>query len=234
MQAVILCAGKGSRMKDLTKELPKPLLKVQNKSLLLCKMESLPHTITEIILIIGYKGEKIKEAFGEEFNSIPIRYVEDKTLTGTAHALWNAKEILRGRFLVMMGDDLYAKKDLESCSKFDFSIVCKISEINETGSRITKTNDGRLENFVTQEKYLQSHTDGGLIFTGLYSLTVDIFKYEPVKMKTKEEWGLPQTLLVASRDYPITIIETEAWVSITDPGDLTLAETLRLSERIQY
>jgi glucose-1-phosphate thymidylyltransferase len=216
-------------MKDLTKELPKPLLEVNSKSLLLRKMESLPQSITEIILIIGYKGEKIIERFGNSFNGIPITYIEDKTLTGTAHALWNAKELLCGRFLVMMGDDLYARKDLEACSKIDFSIVCKRAAQNEAGSRITKTTDGRLENFVTQEKYLQSHTDGGLIFTGLYSLTVDIFNYEPVKMKTKEEWGLPQTLLVVSNKHPVTIIETDDWISITDPEDLVRTEKTLLS-----
>ena len=229
MQAVILCAGKGIRMKDLTKELPKPLLEVNSKSLLLRKMESLPQSISEIILIIGYKGEKIIKTFGNSFNEIPITYIEDKTLTGTAHALWSAKEILRGRFLVMMGDDLYAKKDLEACSRFDFSIVCKRAVQDETGSRITKTPDGRLENFVTQESYLQSHTDDGLIFTGLYSLTVSIFNHEPVKMKTKDEWGLPQTLLVANREYPVTIIETDDWISITCPEDIVLAETVRFS-----
>jgi len=227
MQAVILCAGKGIRMKDLTKELPKPLLEVNSKSLLLRKMESLPQSISEIILIIGYKGEKIIKTFGNSFNEIPITYIEDKTLTGTAHALWSAKEILRGRFLVMMGDDLYAKKDLEACSKFDFSIVCKRAVPDETGSRITKTSDGRLKNFVTQESYTQSHTDAGLIFTGLYSLTADIFNHKPVKMRTRDEWGLPQTLLVASREHPVTIIETNAWISITDPKDLVIAENVR-------
>lgn len=220
MQAVILCAGKGTRMGDLTQEIPKPLLTIHGKSLLEYKLRSLPDVINEIILIIGYKGEKIRETLGNSFRGIPITYIEDKTLTGTAHALWNAKEILQGRFLVMMGDDIYDKTTLKACTQYDFSIACKVAERNESGSRVTFNNTGTVENFVTHDTYKASHEDGGLVFTGLYSLTTDIFKYSPVKLKTKEEWGLPQTLLSTAKDHTIVVVQTNFWKSITEPKDL--------------
>lgn len=219
MQAVILCAGKGVRMGELTRDLPKPLLRIGEKTLLEYKLNNLPKEIHEIILIIGYKGEKIKEAFGDTFYGIPIRYVEDLTITGTAHALWHAKAVLQGRFVVMMGDDIYSTKAIQGCARHDFSIACKKGTREEPGSRIVMA-DNNLTDFVTHKKYQTTRDDGGLIFTGLYSLTTDIFNYQPVKLETKEEWGLPQTLLKAAKDHPVVIVETDFWISINDPDDL--------------
>jgi UDP-N-acetylglucosamine diphosphorylase / glucose-1-phosphate thymidylyltransferase / UDP-N-acetylgalactosamine diphosphorylase / glucosamine-1-phosphate N-acetyltransferase / galactosamine-1-phosphate N-acetyltransferase len=223
MQAVILCAGKGTRMGELTRDLPKPLLSISNKTLLEHKLERLPDVVTEIILIVGYLGDKIREKIGNEFKGKPVHYIEDTCLTGTAHALWQAKDMLKGRFLVMMGDDIYDTKTLEACAQHDFSLACVALDRETTGSRILIEN-GRLTGFVTHKHYLTLRPDGGQVFTGLYSLTTDIFNYEPVKLELKDEWGLPQTLLVAAKDHPVTIVETNFWISINSPEDLLKAE----------
>src|SRR5437773_1914053 len=102
MQAVILCSGHGTRMGELTKDTPKPLLKIKGKTLLEYKLERLPEVVDEIILNIGYLGGKIKAEIGPNFNGKKVTYVEDKFIQGTAKALWQAKDILRGRFLVIM------------------------------------------------------------------------------------------------------------------------------------
>lgn len=230
MQAVILSAGKGTRMGNLTDRTPKPLLKIEGKNLLEHKFDVLPKYITEIVLVIGHMGEHIKNYFKDSYNGIPIQYVVDTTLTGTAHALWQAKDVLEKRFLVMMGDDLYDKKSLEECSQYDFSIACKPANTEEDGSRVIINEHGEPIQFITHEKYKATHNDGGLIFTGLYSLTTDIFQYEPIKMKTKEEWSLPSTLLSAGRDHSIKIIETDFWMSVNSPHELQKAERYFLNK----
>ena len=93
--------------------------------------------------------------------------------------------------------------------------------------------NGRLIDFVTHKQYLKIRNDGGLIFTGLYSLNTDIFNYEPVKLETKEEWGLPQTVLGLAKDNDIAIIETDFWIPITQPDDIKTAET-KLDKSLQY
>lgn len=225
MQCVILCAGKGTRMGEITKDTPKPLVKVLGDSLLEHKLKILPNSITEIIIVIGYMGEKIKEEIGESFNKIPIKYIEDKLLTGTAHALWQTEELLNDRFIVMMGDDIYHAKSIEELLKGEeLSILGKIAHTKEPGSRIVKNQDGYLESFSSLEEYSKTMDDGGLIFTGLYSLTKDIFKYEPVKLETKDEWGLPQTLLKLAEDKNVQIIETNFWLPVGTPEELAEAE----------
>ena len=67
MQAVIMAGGKGTRLAALTKdEIPKPMVPVAGKPLLLWQVERLKENeITDIIMVIGHLGDKIKEYFGD-------------------------------------------------------------------------------------------------------------------------------------------------------------------------
>lgn len=113
MQAVILAAGVGIRMRPLTETVPKPLLKVAGKPLIEYTLAALPNEIDEVIIVIGYLGEQIIKHFGESFDGKKIRYVKQKNLEGTARALFEAREFITDRFLVLMSDDIYSKNDIE-------------------------------------------------------------------------------------------------------------------------
>ncbi len=226
MQAVILCAGKGTRMGDLSKEIPKPLIKFGGKSLLEYKLEALPEIIDEVILVIGHLGNKIREEVGEKYGNKKVTYIEDKLLTGTAHALWQCKDVLKDKFLVMMGDDIYKKDAIEGCLKEDLAIACIKADRETTGSRVLLRESGQPADFVTHKMYLTLREDGGLIFTGLYMLTREIFDYEPVKLDTKDEWGLPQTLLRLAQDKEVNIVETNFWLPVGTPEELLRAEEM--------
>ena len=80
MQLVILAAGRGKRMKTLTENMPKPMLTVLGNDLLEHKISILPKEIDEVIIVIGYLGEKIKKHFGTNFKGKKISYVEQKEL----------------------------------------------------------------------------------------------------------------------------------------------------------
>jgi len=220
MQAVILAAGKGTRMEHLTKELPKPLLRYGGKSLLQHKIEDLPDTINEIVIVIGYLGENIKSELGDSYNNKKICYVEDKEINGTAMALWQAKDLLKENFLVIMGDDIYSKESFLNASKETWSITVKKIPREDPASRIELDKDGKLIGFLVADKYRAKYDDGGYAFTGLYSLNKKIFNYPMVKMDMKDEWGLPHTLLKAVPDIDLKILETEHWRQITSPKDL--------------
>lgn len=220
MQAVILAAGRGTRMKDLTKETPKPLLKHKGKSLLEWKLENLPEKITEVIIVVGYLKEKIISHIGSKHCGKKITYIEDTKLTGTGTALWQAKDALCGSFLVMMGDDIYSKEALTNASEENWSITIQEVHRDNNSSRIVLNENNQLEDFITSEKYRERYSDNGFAFTGLYSLSEDIFNYPLIKLKTKEEWGLPQTLLNASKDFQIKLLETTEWRQITSPDNL--------------
>src|SRR3989344_3161993 len=148
MQAVILAAGKGTRMGDLTNGTPKPLLKVLGKTLLERKLDELPSKIDEIIIVVGYHGEQIIDSLGETYKDKKISYVWQKELKGTGHALWQAKDLLKGRFLVLMGDDIYCKEDIDACLKEDWAVLVKEVKFLEAGGRVVLNSDGSLKDII--------------------------------------------------------------------------------------
>lgn len=220
MQAIILSAGKGTRMGEMAKYVPKVLLEYKNKTLLEWKLGIMPENISEIVVVIGPYGNLIKDKFGKSYNGKKITYITENESKGTGFALWKAREVLEGKFLVMMGDDLYSKESLEKACESNWSITVKKVEREHEGSRIELDENGNLIGFLTADQYREKYTDGGFVFTGLYSIDTEIFDYPLVKMKTKEEWGLPQTLLQVLPNKKIKILETDFWKQISKPEDL--------------
>src|SRR3989304_9455125 len=86
---VILAAGRGNRMEPLSSKLPKPLLPIGNKPLIVYHIEYLKELeIDEVIIVAGYLKEKIVEYLGDgEKFGIKIRYVSQKKALGIAHAV---------------------------------------------------------------------------------------------------------------------------------------------------
>ena len=108
MKAIILCAGKGERMRPLTNTIPKPMISIANKPvleylILLCKK----HGITEIAINLSYLPDVIKNYFGDGKKfGVKIHYVYEKELLGTAGALNNFKDFFRETFFVIYSDNI--------------------------------------------------------------------------------------------------------------------------------
>lgn len=230
MQLVILAAGRGTRMGDLTSSTPKPMLEVAGRDLLRHKLEVLPDEIDEVVMVIGYLGDKIKASFGDNYNGRPIKYVYQEKLEGTGKALWLCRELLRDKFMVMMGDDIYSKDDVIECAKYPWAILVKRVDEMKRGGRIVLDEDGNLKDIIEGENH---NVKNAITNTGLYVLGKEIFNYELVKLVNKEEWGLPQTLLKAAKDFKVKVVEGTFWLPLSEPIDLKMAEENLKSEKIQ-
>lgn len=218
MKAVILAAGKGTRMGDLTKDTPKPLLTIKNKTLIQYKLDIIPSECNEIIIIIGYLGEKIRAYFGDQYNGKKITYVYSEPL-GTGYALWEARQNLSGKFLVMCGDDLYCRKDIENCTKYPFSILVSRNEIAQDGGKVVMNNDGYIEDIIEGH-----HGIGEVVSTGLYFLNDSIFDLPLKKIhSSREEYGLPQTLMQMKWNK-IHAVNATKWHQINTPRDLEISD----------
>lgn len=221
MQIVILAAGRGTRMKELTDEIPKPMLKIKNKPILEYKLETLPQEITEVIFVVGYKGSKIEEYFGNEFDGRKISYVIQENLNGTGGALWLVKDLVEEKFIVMMGDDLYYPDDVLKLIKYDRAILaCETDSPSQFGVFKIDKDENLLE-------IIEKPTNpvGNLINTGLYVLTKNFFDYELVAI-SETEFGLPQTIVKMAKDLPVKIVKTDKWQPIGNPQDLKQAHNL--------
>ncbi|MBI5417272.1 nucleotidyltransferase family protein [Candidatus Poribacteria bacterium] len=224
MKAIILAAGKGSRFGDLTKNIPKPLLKINNRPILEYVLSALPMQINEIIIVIGYLANKIKDYFGDYYSGKSICYVNQRNLEGTASALWVTKSYLNNtkeKFLVLNGDDIYQKSDLEHCllenlafGVYESELISKYFltvEINKNGT-IKKLQRPSEEN---QKKVL--------IATGAYVLDYRIFNCQPMKLKDGE-YGLPQTIFKMAEDFPVQAIFMDYWKPVNCLDDLKKAK----------
>ena len=121
MQAVIMAGGKGTRLAALTKdEIPKPMVPVAGKPLLLWQVERLKENgITDIIMVIGHLGDKIKEYFGDgEKFGVSIRYFEETEPLGTAGSFYYLKDMIHGDRFVMMSGDLFFDIDFQRMIHF--------------------------------------------------------------------------------------------------------------------
>lgn len=107
-KAIVLVGGEGTRLRPFTYELPKAMLPIHGKPMVQHVLDLLKsHGVTEIVLAIGYKGDKIKEYFGDGSKfGLKIDYVEEKSPLGTAGPLRLAKKYLTETFFIVWGDIL--------------------------------------------------------------------------------------------------------------------------------
>ena len=224
MQAVILAAGRGTRMGSKTDALPKPMLMVGGRTLLEYKLAALPPSVEEVVLVVGYQKEKISDYFGNFFCGKKIRYVVQEELKGTGDALLRAKPCISGKFIVMMGDDIYSAHDVDSLLSHEWGILVHKVKEPRVGGQVTFDSQNHVLDIVEGAMI----REGGYLNTGLYVMNTDLFNHELVKLPGREEWGLPQPLLKVAGKKLQPVIST-MWIQITSPEDLLQAELLLLS-----
>ncbi len=108
MKAVILAGGYGKRLRPLTEEVPKPLVEVAGKPIIIWQIEWLKkYGIRDFIILVGYLRHRIIERLGSgQSLGVRVAYVVEDEPLGTGGALKNAEHLLRGEevFLVLNGD----------------------------------------------------------------------------------------------------------------------------------
>lgn len=219
MQAVILAAGRGKRMKSLTKDTSKVMLKVKGKPILEHKLEMLPNAIKEIVMIVGYQGDQIIRHFKRYFGGRRIIYVLQTNQNGTGGAIHLAKSVLKDKFLVMMGDDLYCKKDISNIMKHDLAVSgYEVPDPSQFGI-IKKNSRGNLTDIIEKPKRCKER----MANIGLYMLNSKFFNYDLVSVGGGE-FGLPQTIAKMAKDHRVKVEKATMWHPIGVPEDLVAAE----------
>ena len=108
MKVVIMAGGQGTRIASVRNDVPKPMITICGKPILEYQIENLKACgLTDIIVVIGYLGDKIKEYFGDggEFG-VRIEYFEEEHPLGTAGALFKIPRLTED-FLLLCGDVIF-------------------------------------------------------------------------------------------------------------------------------
>lgn len=109
MKAVILAGGKGTRLSEFTKEIPKPLIPINGKPVLEYGIENFAlYGIKDIIIVIGHLGHKIQEYLGDGTRlGVNISYYVESEPLGTAGALYHLRDSLSEEFVLVYGDVIF-------------------------------------------------------------------------------------------------------------------------------
>lgn len=159
MKSIILCAGKGTRLRPLTHTSAKHLIPIANKPVLFYAIEAIRDCgIKDIGIIVGETGEDIKSELREGSKwGVNISYIEQKEALGLAHAVSVAKDFLgEDKFLMYLGDNLL-KNGVESyANKFilgNYNAFVLLTEVdNPRQFGVAELEGGRVVRVVEKPK----------------------------------------------------------------------------------
>ena len=106
MKAIIMAGGEGTRLRPLTCDCPKPMIRLMNRPVMAYALALLRrHGVTQVAATLGYQPDAITDYFGEGGDfGVDLRYHTEKTPLGTAGVVRQAADFLDETFIVLSGD----------------------------------------------------------------------------------------------------------------------------------
>ena len=181
MDVIILAGGLGTRIRSVTKNLPKVMIDLNGKPLLEHTFNYLKNfNVQNVILAVGYKKEYIKKYFGNQYENINIIYSEEKEQLGTGGAIKKALNYTDEENVIVMNGDLLVNVDLDELYR------CHINQENDVESTLTikKMQDyERYGTIVEEDGFIKKfkekeYTKEGFINVGIYVINKSKFVNE--------------------------------------------------------
>jgi UDP-2,4-diacetamido-2,4,6-trideoxy-beta-L-gulopyranose hydrolase len=219
----LMAGGLGTRLRPLTTNTPKPMLKLGDKPILEKTLESfIAAGFRHFVISVYYRAEVIKSYFGNgEKWGVDIRYVEESTPLGTAGALGLLSDV-RDLPVIMMNGDLVTRVDFRALLAFhgrsgsaltmcvrECDVQVPFGVVETSGHKVVAVTEKPVHTF--------------LVNAGIYVLSPKIIAEVPKNVKMDMP-DLVRTLLVAERDVGIFPLH-EYWLDIGRFDDFTRAVT---------
>lgn len=231
MKAVVLAAGKGTRLQPLTNDKPKGMVEVQDKPILAhCFDHLVELDADELIVVVGHLKERIIEHFGDEYRSVPITYTHQREQNGLAHALLTAEDHIDSDFMLMLGDnifqaDLASVVERQQADHTDAAFLVEQVPWDEADRYgVCNVND---EGCITDVIEKPDDPPSNLVMTGFYTFTPAIFHAcHLTQPSTRGEYEISEAIdLLIESGRTIDAIELDGWrLDIGYPDDRDEAE----------
>ncbi|HSV42428.1 MAG TPA: bifunctional sugar-1-phosphate nucleotidylyltransferase/acetyltransferase [Methanomassiliicoccales archaeon] len=232
MQAVILAAGEGTRLRPFTSNRPKVMLPIGNRPILEHVVESLvANGIKDIILVVGYKKERIMSFFGDgsKFKAHITYIIQEKQL-GTAHAMTYLKGVVKGEFLVLPGDNIVDQEMVASLLGLEEKNAILVTESDEPSKYGVVTLH---DQYVVSIQEKPADSVGNIINTGLYLLDAKLMPRFESEVK-QGNYGIPDVLRSLLHEVPIKAVMAKGrWDDAVYPWDLIRLNEIALESRGQ-
>ena len=231
-KVVIAAAGQGTRMKQLTNNKCKHLIKVNGRPFLAYLLDNLFEAgYRDLVLVVGYKEEMMK-CFVDDYkpkvkDKYKITLVSQYDILGpkekeygTACPVKCVKDIVKkDDFIYLNGDNLYSVDDLKSMNISDgFNYVAGLNLKNPEKYGVLVSDDGFLNKIVEKPKEFVSN----LINTGLYKFTSDIFEAVlKIKKSPRGEYEITDAVSLLAKEKKVKIIRIkDHWLDFGNPADI--------------
>jgi glucose-1-phosphate thymidylyltransferase long form len=236
MQAVVLAAGEGTRLRPLTEDKPKALVEVDGRPILShCFDRVVELGAEELLVVVGYKKEKIIDFYGDEYEGTPITYTHQREPKGLAHAVLTVEDHVDDDFMLILGDNIFeanlddvVRRQREDRADAAF-LVEEVPYEDASRYGVCDTNDyGEITEVV--EKPDEPPTN--LVMTGFYTFTPAIFHAcHLVQPSDRGEYEITDAInLLLQSGRTIDAIRLDGWrMDIGYPEDREEAER-RLQE----
>lgn len=228
MKAVVLAAGLGKRLAAITVDKPKVLVKVGDKTLIEHNLDKLRNVgFSQIALVIGYKGEVIRETVGDS-----VAYYEQKERLGTAHAFMQARDFVDEPFFLGLNGDMFFSDPLIDFVKLKPPAIAvyKVDDSSRYGRFEIK------HDRVVSVKEKAGQTVPGFINAGVYLFPKEIFSYiKKTPLSSRKEYEVTDTIqMMIDEGFCFTAYELRGlWKDIAYASDIKEAQAAIKQKRIR-
>lgn len=222
MDAVIIAAGEGTRMRPLTVGRPKPLLPIGEKSLIERLMDQCVDHVDQFIIVVGYKPDPIRNRIGRVYQEIPVTYTTQEKQLGTAHAVQQAQSHVTDPFIVLNGDVFVEKSLIERLAEATPPILTTTTVENPESYGVVEAEGDAVTGLY--EKPPDPPTDQ--INVGLYSFTPAVFDaIKQINRSSRGEYEITDAIkrLIKTNHQVRTLEYTGQWIDVGRPWELLAA-----------
>lgn len=224
MDAILLAAGLGTRLRPHTETTPKPLLPVRGRPILDWTLGALPPAVDRVLVVVEYLGHQIEEYLKAQ-KHVAAEVVWQGTPRGTGDAVRKCAGKLRGgSFLVLNGDDLYGAADLDELARQRAGLLVReVTDPERWGIAFVKP-DGSLEKLVEKPKGL---TPPRLANAGAYVFPEDVFTTE-LKLSARGEYEVTDYVTAEAAKGVVRPVKCRFWLPIGDVAAWQAAQEVDL------
>ena len=242
MQVIILAAGMGKRLGELTQNNTKCMIRVNGVTLIERVLDQFSKLkLNKVIMVIGYKGEELRSFIGDSYKGLPIEYITNPIYdkTNNIYSLSLAKEQLQQDDTLLIESDLiFEDKVLDKILSDPFPNIALVAKYESwmDGTVVMLDNDNNILNFVVKKAFNFDHKE-------FYYKTVNIYKFSKEFLRNSYVPFLEAySKALGNNEYyeqvlrVITLLERcelkglplegERWYEIDDIQDLDIAETI--------
>ena len=224
-QAVLLAAGRGTRMRELTADLPKPMIEVRGKPVLQHIIEGLRDAgVRRFLVIVGYRADAVQNFFGDgERYKIDIQYATQVKQDGTGRIVDLARNFVNdSAFVLAYGDILVAPENYKRLVDLADDVEALVSVTR--GEDVSKGGavflNEKMELVDLREKPKPGEATSPWYNAGLYAFRPSIFKFTAkLKPSPRGEYELTDAIReLAQSGKKVKALElTGVWADVRDP-----------------